>query len=92
MPYHLAILHRPVLDGRNGDRGKGEAGLATSRAVQGRGDIASKQQGSPDRLQQARDSNLIERKGKLSALFACNAMPIKVGEGFCNLILVMLFD
>ena len=27
MPYHLAILHRPVLDGRNGERGKGEAGL-----------------------------------------------------------------
>jgi len=23
----LAILHRPVLDGRNGERGKGEAGL-----------------------------------------------------------------
>ena len=46
MPYHLAILHRPVLDGRNGERGKGEAGLE-ERAVQERGDIASKQQGSP---------------------------------------------
>lgn len=54
MPYHLAILHRQVLDGRNGDRGKGEGGREKqgsknepSRAVQGRGDIASKQQGSP---------------------------------------------
>ncbi|KAI5677414.1 hypothetical protein M9H77_08364 [Catharanthus roseus] len=45
MPYHLAILHRPVLDG---ERGKGEAGLE-ERAVQGRGDIASKQQSSPFR-------------------------------------------
>lgn len=34
------------LDGKNGERGKGEAGLE-ERAVQGRGDIASKQQGSP---------------------------------------------
>ena len=33
-----------------------------------------------------------ERKGKLSALFACNAIPIKVGERFCNLRLVTLFD
>ncbi|PWA95122.1 acetyl-CoA carboxylase-D, chloroplast [Artemisia annua] len=28
----------------------------------------------------------------VSALFACNAMPIKVGERFCNLRLVTLFD
>ncbi|KAF3636822.1 hypothetical protein FXO38_06517 [Capsicum annuum] len=27
MPYHLAILHKPILDGRNGDMGKEEAGL-----------------------------------------------------------------
>ncbi|KAD2805071.1 hypothetical protein E3N88_38448 [Mikania micrantha] len=27
-------------------------------------------------------TTLIERKGKLSALFACNAMPIKIGERF----------
>ncbi|PHT98232.1 hypothetical protein BC332_32824 [Capsicum chinense] len=27
MLYHLAILHRPILDGRNRKRGKGEAGL-----------------------------------------------------------------
>jgi hypothetical protein len=61
--------------------------------VQGRGDIASKQQGSPFiRTDYNKLATLIERKGKLSALFACNAMPIKVGEGFCNLILVMLFD
>ncbi|MCE2056017.1 hypothetical protein HAX54_043925 [Datura stramonium] len=41
MPYHLAILHRPVLDGRNGERGKEKQGSGlTSRAVQGRGDIA----------------------------------------------------
>lgn len=91
MPYHLAILHRPVLDGRNGGRGKGEAGLA----VQGRGDIASKQQGSPFRFRTDYNklATLIERNGKLSALFACNAMPIKVGEGFLSgLILVTLFD
>lgn len=56
------------------------------RGVQGRGDIASKQQDSPG---PARDS---KRKGKLSALFACNAMPIQVGEGFCNLRLLTLFD
>lgn len=94
MPYHLAILHRPVLDGRNGERGKGEAGLE-ERAVQGRGDIASKQQGSPFRFRTDYNklATLIERNGKLSALFACNAMPIKVGEGFLSgLILVTLFD
>lgn len=80
------------------ERGEGEErsrARRTSRAVQGRGDIASKQKGSPPlgkffiELQQARDSN---RKGKLSALFACNAMPIKVGERFCNLRLLTLFD
>ena len=53
----------------------------TSRAVQERGDIASKQQGSPFSLDFRTDYNklatLIERKGKLSALFACNAISIK---------------
>lgn len=89
MPYHLAILHRPVLDG---ERGKGEAGLE-ERAVQGRGDIASKQQSSPFRTDYNKLATLIETNGKLSALFACNAMPIKVGEGFLSgLILVTLFD
>ncbi|KAL1178600.1 hypothetical protein V6Z11_A03G107100 [Gossypium hirsutum] len=37
-------------------------------------------------------ATLIETNGKLSALFACNAIPIKVSEHFCNLRLVMLFD
>lgn len=60
-----------------------------------RGDIASKQQGSPFRFRTDYNklATLIERNGKLSALFACNAMPIKVGEGFLSgLILVTLFD
>lgn len=46
----------------------------TSRAVQERGDIASKQQGSPFRTDYNKLATLIERKGKLSALFACNAI------------------
>jgi hypothetical protein len=45
--------------------------------VQGRGDIASKQQGSPFRTDYNKLATLIERNGKLSALFACSAMPIK---------------
>lgn len=64
----------------------------TSRAVQERGDIASKQQGSPFRTDYNKLATLIETNGKLSALFACNAIPIKVGERFCNLRLVTLFD
>lgn len=48
--------------------------------MQGRGDIASKQQGSPFRTDYNKLATLIERNGELSALFACNAMPIKVGE------------
>lgn len=67
-------------------------GGSEERAVQGRGDIASKQKGSPFRTDYNKLTTLIERKGKLSALFACNAMPIKVGERFCNLRLVTLFD
>lgn len=42
MPYHLAILHKVG----PGERGRVEAGLE-ERAVQGRGDTASKLQGSP---------------------------------------------
>lgn len=74
MPYHLAILHMAWVRGGSEER-----------AVQGRGDIASKQKGSPFRTDYNKLTTLIERKGKLSALFACNAMPIKVGERFCNL-------
>ena len=54
--------------------------------MQGRGDIARKLQGSPFiRTDYNKLATLIERKGKLSALFACNAMPIKVGERFISL-------
>jgi len=65
------------LDGRtNGERGKGEAGLE-ERAVQERGDIASKQQVLPSRPYSTSYNKLAtlieERDGKLSALFACNA-------------------
>ena len=74
-----------------GEGGRGRA-LRTSRAVQGRGDIASKQQGSPFRTDYNKLATLIETNGKLSALFACNAMPIKVGERFCNLRLVTQHD
>ncbi|KAM7461322.1 hypothetical protein LguiA_029443 [Lonicera macranthoides] len=80
-----------IREGKNGERGKGEAGLE-ERAVQGRRDIASKQQGSPFRTDYNKLTTLIETKGKHSALFAYNAMPIKVGECFCNLRLVTLFD
>ncbi len=59
-----------------GEGGRGRA-LRTSRAVQGRGDIASKQQGSPFRTDYNKLATLIETNGKLSTLFACNAMPIK---------------
>lgn len=66
-PYGL------VLDGRtNGERGKGEAGLE-ERAVQERGDIASKQQVIPSRTDYNKLVTLIETDGKLSALFACKA-------------------
>lgn len=77
------------------ERGEGEGrsrARRTSRAVQERGDIASKQQGSPFRTDYNKLATLIETKGKLSALFACNAIPIKVGERFCNLRLLTLFD
>ncbi|GKV52828.1 hypothetical protein SLEP1_g59417 [Rubroshorea leprosula] len=76
-------------------RGEGEGrsrARRTSRAVQERGDIASKQQGSPFRTDYNKLATLIETNGKLSALFARNAIPIKVGERFCNLRLVTLFD
>ena len=71
MPYHLAILH--MAWGRGGSE---------ERAVQGRGDIASKLQGFPFRTDYNKLAILIETKGQLSALFACNALPIKVGERF----------
>lgn len=47
--------------------------------------------GSPFKTDYNKLATLIETNGKLSALFACNAMPIKVGERFCNLRLVTLF-
>ncbi|GJX66258.1 hypothetical protein Tco_0300601 [Tanacetum coccineum] len=53
-------------------------GGSKERSVQGRGDIASEQKGSPFRT-------LIERKGKLSALFACNAMLSKSLAKLCNI-------
>lgn len=93
MPYHLAILHTALF--WTLERGEGEGrsrARRTSRAVQERGDIASKQQGSPFKTDYNKLATLIERKGKLSALFACNPIPIKVGERFCNLRLVTLFD
>lgn len=66
-PYGL------VLDDRtNGERGTGEAGLE-ERAVQERGDIASKQQVLSSRTDYNKLATLIEKDGKLSALFACNA-------------------
>ena len=68
---------RPVLDGKRGEGEGGSRARRTSRAAQGRGDIASKQKGSPFRTDYNKLTTLIERKGKLSALFACNAMPIK---------------
>lgn len=55
MPYHLAILQ---MVGPWGE-GKGEAGLE-ERAVQGRGDIASKQQGYPFRTDYNKLATIIE--------------------------------
>ncbi|KAI5660022.1 hypothetical protein M9H77_28815 [Catharanthus roseus] len=63
MPYNLAIFHRPVLDE---ERGKGEAGLE-ERAVQGRGDIASKQQSSPFRTDYNNLATLIENRRSIRA-------------------------
>lgn len=83
MPYHLAILHTALF--WTLERGEGEGrsrARRTSRAVQERGDIASKQQGSPFKTDYNKLATLIETKGQLSALFACNALPIKVGERF----------
>ena len=77
------------------ERGEGEGrsrARRTSRAVQERGDIASKLQGSPFRTDYNKLATLIETRAKLSALFACNAIPLKVGERFSNLRLVTLFD
>lgn len=81
-----------IIERREGERRS--RARRTNRAVQERGDIASKQQGSPFKIKTDYNklATLIERKGKLSALFACNAIPIKVGERFFNLRLVTLFD
>lgn len=76
MPYHLAILHTVGPWGE----GEGRSRARRKRAVQGRGDIESKQLCSPFRTDYNKLATLIERNGKLSALFACNALPIKVGE------------
>lgn len=84
MPYHLAILHMDGT-GEGGSRAR-----RTSRAVQGRGDIASKQQGSPFRTDYNKLATLIERKSKLSALFASYQSWRRLL--FCNLRLVRLFD
>ena len=62
--------------------GEGRSRARRKRAVQGRGDIASKLQGFPFRTDYNKLAILIETKGQLSALFACNALPIKVGERF----------
>ena len=84
MPYHLAILHTVGPWGE----GEGRSRARRKRAVQGRGDIASKQQGSPFRTDYNKLATLIETNSKLSALFACNALPIKVGE--CRSLLLPL--
>ena len=78
MPYHLAILQTVGSWGE----GEGRSRARRKRAVQGRGDIASKLQGFPFRTDYNKLATLIETKGQLSALFACNALPIKVGERF----------
>lgn len=78
MPYHLAILQTVGSWGE----GEGRSRARRKRAVQGRGDIASKLQGFPFRTDYNKLAILIETKGQLSALFACNALPIKVGERF----------
>ena len=70
---------RPFLDGRTGRGGREKQGSKKkpSRA-KGREDIASKQQGSPFRTDYNKLATLIETKGKLSALFTCNAMRLRV--------------
>lgn len=60
--------------------------------MQRREHIESKQQGLPLTTDYNMLLTLIERKGKLSAVLVCNAMPITVGEGFYNLRLITLFD
>lgn len=82
MPYHLAILQTVGSWGE----GEGRSRARRKRAVQGRGDIASKLQGFPFRTDYNKLATLIETKGQLSALFACNALPIKVGERFHPLV------
>ncbi|KAI5654555.1 hypothetical protein M9H77_31742 [Catharanthus roseus] len=57
MPYHLAILCRPVLDG---ERGMGEARLEERAQI------------SPFRTDYKKLATLIKINGKLSALYACS--------------------
>ncbi|KAG6467822.1 hypothetical protein ZIOFF_074342 (mitochondrion) [Zingiber officinale] len=79
MPYHLAILQKV------GPWGEGEGREGRKRAVQGRGDIASKQQGSPFRTDYNKlaTATLIERNETVSSLLSLLAMRClskKVGE------------
>ena len=93
MPYHLAILHTALFWTVERGEGEGRSREVNLRAVQERGDIASKQQDYLLLTDYNKLATLIETNGKLSSvLFACNAIPIKVGERFCNLRLVTLFD
>jgi len=81
------------LDGRTGRGGREKQGSKNEPSRARTRDIASKQQDSLLLTDYNKLPTLIERNGKLSSvLFACNAIPIKVGERFCNLRLVTLFD
>ncbi|KAL8108833.1 hypothetical protein AgCh_025071 [Apium graveolens] len=64
-----------------GGREKQGSKKKSSRA-KGREDIASKQQGSPFRTDYNKLAALIETKGKLSALFTCNATRLRVHRKF----------
>ena len=84
-PYGL------VLDGRTGRGGREKQGSKNEPCKNaGISQVSSKV--LPFRTDYNKPATLIERNSKLSALFACNAIPIKVGERFCNLRLVTLFD
>ncbi|KAK4572950.1 hypothetical protein RGQ29_031075 [Quercus rubra] len=76
MPYHLAILHTALFWTLERGEGEGKSRARRTSRATNYNKLAT----------------LIETNGKLSALFACNAIPIKVGERFCNLRLVTLFD
>lgn len=72
-PYGLFWTVRTGRGGREKQGSKNEPSRARGY---------SKQQGSPFRTDYNKLATLIETKGKLSALFARNAIPIKVGERF----------